>query len=253
MRDVERKLRWKVRKLRWRWRRRVAALAHLAARPVGPGSVAGSIAAVPLLALALALTLGGGAPVAGTAAETAAAETAARATAVADRTATRGAEALRRYRAVRLARGLPWAEKYGVERGLASLIRETAGAEGIDPDLAFRLIFVESRFQGGAVGPAGSVGYMQLRPSTARWLDSTVTRSELFEAETNLRLGFRYLRMLMDRYDDIRLALLAYNRGPGTVGALMDMGRDPSNGYARRVLGGPTPSPDGFVAPRSLD
>ncbi len=57
-----------------------------------------------------------------------------------------------------------------------------------------------------------------------------------FEVETNLRLGFGYLRMLLDRYGDTRLALLAYNRGPGTVEGLLAAGEDPENGYAERVL-----------------
>ena len=83
----------------------------------------------------------------------------------------------------------------------------------------------------------GSIGYTQVQPNTARWLDPSVTRDDLFETETNLQLGFRYLRMLMDRYRDTRVALLAYNRGPGTVEALLANGEDPANGYAARVLG----------------
>jgi soluble lytic murein transglycosylase-like protein len=43
--------------------------------------------------------------------------------------------------------------------------------------------------------------------------------------------------MLVDQYGDARLALLAYNRGPGVVSAMMARGEDPANGYARQILG----------------
>jgi len=130
------------------------------------------------------------------------------------------------------------ATRYAIGRARVVLIHDAALAERIDPDLAFRLVRVESAFRQRAIGPEGSVGLTQLQPSTARWLDSSVTHDRLFEAETNLRLGFRYLRMLIDRYHgDTRLALLAYNRGPGTVGVLLARGEDPANGYARLVLG----------------
>lgn len=131
-----------------------------------------------------------------------------------------------------------YATRFRVPHRLAGIIHETAVQERIDPDLAFRLVRTESAFRQRAVGPAGAVGLAQVKPSTARWLDTTVTRERLFEAETNLRLGFRYLRMLLRMYDhDTRLALLAYNRGPGTVAALLSIGEDPGNGYAGRVLG----------------
>ena len=61
----------------------------------------------------------------------------------------------------------------------------------------------------------------------------------LFDRALNLDLGFRYLRSLIDKYDgNVRLALLAYNRGPGTVDRILARGGDPDNGYADRVLSG---------------
>lgn len=124
-----------------------------------------------------------------------------------------------------------------IPAGLAAIIYDVALAEGLEPDLAFRLVEVESSFRRTAISEAGAIGYTQIKPSTAYWLDPTVTRAQLFETETNLRLGFRYLSLMLAEHDqDMRMALLAYNRGPTRVGQLVAMGRDPSNGYASRIL-----------------
>lgn len=120
----------------------------------------------------------------------------------------------------------------------AQMIYDIALAEGINPDLAFNLVRVESGFRRTAVSSVGAVGLTQVRPSTARWLDPNVTMKDLFEPTVNLHLGFQYFRYLLDEYNgDTRLALLAYNRGPGRVGSLLTMGIDPANGYAKAVLG----------------
>ena len=129
-----------------------------------------------------------------------------------------------------------YAYGFRIERGLTERIYDAALNAGIDPDLAFRLVKVESSFRRRAIGPAGSIGYTQVQPRTARWLDPSVSREDLFETETNLRIGFRYLRILLDRYGSRSMALLAYNRGPGTVASVLAAGEDPANGYARRVL-----------------
>ena len=126
---------------------------------------------------------------------------------------------------------------FRIPADLADAIHEAARREDLDPRMAFRLVATESSFRKRAISPVGAIGYTQIMPSTAAWLDPDVTERDLFDRDTNLRLGFRYLRMLMGRYGDARLALLAYNRGPGVVSALMIRGEDPANGYARQILG----------------
>lgn len=126
---------------------------------------------------------------------------------------------------------------FRIPADLAEAIQEAARRENLDPGLAFRLVATESSFRKRAISPVGAIGYTQLMPSTAAWLEPGVSEKDLFDRDTNLRLGFRYLRMLLDQYGDARLALLAYNRGPGVVSALMMRGEDPANGYARQILG----------------
>lgn len=132
-----------------------------------------------------------------------------------------------------------YAERYGISRELARSILKVARDEGVDPDLGFRLVRTESRFVTRAVGPGGSLGLTQLMPSTARGMDRSLrTSAQILETNTNLRLGFRYLRGMIERYDgNVRLGLLAYNRGEVAVDRALRAGRDPENGYSHRVLG----------------
>jgi soluble lytic murein transglycosylase-like protein len=111
--------------------------------------------------------------------------------------------------------------------------------EGIDPDLAFRLVRVESFFRVAARGPRGALGLTQLMPATARTIDRNLrTEAQILDPVTNLRTGFRYLRRMIERYDgDVRLGLLAYNRGELAVDRALRQGQDPENGYSSRVLG----------------
>lgn len=142
-------------------------------------------------------------------------------------------------------RSVVYARRYGISRELAATILDAAHAEGLDPELAFRLVRVESTFKERARGPAGALGLVQLMPSTARAIDRTAdTEAEILEPRRNLRLGFRYLRWMIERYDgDVRLGLLAYNRGEGSVDRALRGGRDPENGYSHRVLGTRSSSP----------
>lgn len=135
---------------------------------------------------------------------------------------------------------MKYSTQYRIPADLALKIYDIALAEGIDPGLAYRLVRVESGFYGGAVSHKGAVGLTQVMPATARELDPSLAYADLFHQETNLRLGFRYLRQMMEKYQgDIRLALLAYNRGPGTVDKIRRAGGDPANGYDTMVLGNP--------------
>ncbi|MBR9990179.1 MAG: lytic transglycosylase domain-containing protein, partial [Gemmatimonadetes bacterium] len=132
-----------------------------------------------------------------------------------------------------------FAAEFKIPVPLAGHIHSAALAENIVPRVAFGLVQAESSFRSRAVSPVGAVGLTQLLPSTARWMTPGTTRSDLMTPETNLRVGFKYLRYLMDKYEgDEKLALTAYNRGPGTVAKLLARGQDPDNGYADKVLTG---------------
>lgn len=155
--------------------------------------------------------------------------------------ASRAAEARER-------RVAEYARRYGITVELADEIERAARAEGLDTELAFRLVRVESAFRPAAESPVGALGLTQVMPATANELMPGITRDQLLDRQTNLRLGFRYLKRLLAVYDgDAEEALTAYNRGPGTVRRIRSAGGDPANGYADLVLGERGRSPVNLV------
>jgi soluble lytic murein transglycosylase-like protein len=130
-------------------------------------------------------------------------------------------------------------DRYGITRELAEDIYDIAREENIEPRLAYGLVKTESTFNERAVSPVGARGLTQVMPRTAAWLVPGTRTQDLHDRQTNLRLGFRYLDQMIDKYrGDVRLALLAYNRGPGTVDKVLKRGGNPDNGYADKVLRG---------------
>jgi hypothetical protein len=134
---------------------------------------------------------------------------------------------------------MQYSTHYRLPADLATAVYDVALSEGIDPALAFRLVKVESGFNQRATSHVGAIGLTQVLPSTARLYEPGLTTQQLYDRNTNLRIGFRYLRDLLDRYpSNMQLALLAYNRGPGKVERLLGAGRDPANGYEAEVMKG---------------
>ena len=94
------------------------------------------------------------------------------------------------------------------------IIKRHAEQHGIRAALVKAVVQVESAFNPGAISPKGAMGLMQLMPATAQELGV----GNPFNPEENIGGGVRYLRLLLDRYDNNEeLALAAYNAGPGAV------------------------------------
>jgi soluble lytic murein transglycosylase-like protein len=130
-------------------------------------------------------------------------------------------------------------QRYNIDRDLAEDIYDIARETNIEPRLAYGLVKTESTFNERAVSPVGARGLTQVMPRTAAWLVPGTRTQDLYDRQTNLRLGFKYLDQMIDKYKgDVRLALLAYNRGPGTVDKVLKRGGNPDNGYADKVLRG---------------
>ena len=103
------------------------------------------------------------------------------------------------------------------------LVMRNARDNGLDPYLVKAVIAAESGYDPGAVSNKGAVGLMQVMPATGERYGVTgdAKRSvadKLKEPSINVRVGTRYLKDLMERFDDdLKLVLAAYNAGEGAV------------------------------------
>lgn len=113
------------------------------------------------------------------------------------------------------------------------IIDRAAAEHGLDPKLLHALVATESAYRPRAVSPAGAGGLTQLMPATARELGVR----DRWNPEENVRGGARYLAQQIVRFQDLRLALAAFNAGPARVARL---GRVPdireTQDYVRSVL-----------------
>jgi soluble lytic murein transglycosylase-like protein len=90
--------------------------------------------------------------------------------------------------------------------------KAAAARHGVPEDLFLRLVQQESGWNPGAVSHKGATGLAQLMPGTAAKLGVDID-----DPAQNLDGGARYLRMMYDKFGSWKLALAAYNAGPGAV------------------------------------
>ena len=102
--------------------------------------------------------------------------------------------------------------KGGYKGKYLEVAKAAARKHGVPEDLFLRLVQQESGWNSGAVSNKGATGLAQLMPATARRLGVDIA-----DPEQNLEGGARYLRMMYDRFGSWKLALAAYNAGPGAV------------------------------------
>jgi soluble lytic murein transglycosylase len=102
------------------------------------------------------------------------------------------------------------------------LVDRFASEYGVDPGLVRAVIECESGGRVGAVSRAGALGLMQIMPSTASMIAAELdlpapSRGDLFDPEINIRFGTYYLAKMSNRFENLHLALAAYNAGPANV------------------------------------
>ncbi len=133
--------------------------------------------------------------------------------------------------------GLPRLE----DRRLARVIQRESRKYGHDYRLILALIKTESSFYHRAVSPKGAKGLMQIRPhvgqAIARDIDIGWEGDDtLFNPHLNVKMGLYYLSRLLNRFGDIKVALTAYNFGPGFVRKRLKTNRKLPLRYSRKVL-----------------
>jgi soluble lytic murein transglycosylase-like protein len=97
---------------------------------------------------------------------------------------------------------------------IESLVDDNAQAQAVDPALVKAIIANESGFNANATSNVGAQGLMQLMPGTAAALGV----SNAYDPAQNVAGGTKYIKQLLDHFNgDVRLAIAAYNAGPGAV------------------------------------
>lgn len=108
----------------------------------------------------------------------------------------------------------------------------------VDENLVYAVIKAESNFKENAKSNKGAQGLMQLMEKTAidinKKVDNPIEEEEVLaklnEPEYNINLGTKYLSILIEKYNNIEIALTAYNAGIGTVDTWIENGTLKSNG-----------------------
>ena len=135
-------------------------------------------------------------------------------------------------------------EGLSIEKKHLSEIAQIADRVGLryqlPPSLILSVIHTESRFHKNAVSPYGAIGLMQVQLVTARYFAAAAgievpTTVRLFDPETNILLGTGYLRLLLDRFGDLKTALAAYHVGPTEIGRRLDDSQPFSDRYGREI------------------
>jgi len=115
-------------------------------------------------------------------------------------------------------------------------VEDAAKKYGVDKKLIMSVIKQESDFDPNSTSGVGAEGLMQLMPSTARELGVT----NPYDVEQNVDGGTKYLKELLDMFGNTKLAVAAYNAGPGAVkssgGNISALPNETKN-YVSKVLG----------------
>lgn len=102
------------------------------------------------------------------------------------------------------------------------LVKQYSTQYGLDPYLVLAVIKTESNFNDNVESNKGAKGLMQIMDSTGKWIASKLEIYDfkvemLFDPEINIKFGCWYLNNLLKEFNDLNLALAAYNGGSGNV------------------------------------
>ncbi len=128
-----------------------------------------------------------------------------------------------------------------VKEELAEVIYEEALRYNHDPKFILALISTESEFHNWSVSEKGAKGLMQIMPYVAQSLAQEIGIEwmgdrTLFNPFLNIRIGIYYLSRLILDFNDMGLAMTAYNYGPAYVKGLLERKEKIPLTYYRKLL-----------------
>ncbi|HXH28379.1 MAG TPA: lytic transglycosylase domain-containing protein [Candidatus Polarisedimenticolia bacterium] len=131
---------------------------------------------------------------------------------------------------------------------IASSIYQASNRYDVPPEMILAVIQTESAFDVNALSDKGAIGLMQIMPSTAQEIAQELGKhwtgdSLLRDPSANIEMGTYYLTKLIAQFDNLAVALAAYNHGPGRINQLADAKENLPMGYTQKVLSNLTYAP----------
>lgn len=148
-------------------------------------------------------------------------------------------------------------QKIIYKKEYSEYVEKYAQSYNVDENLVYAVIKAESNFNPNAKSSKDAIGLMQLVESTAKDISKKVDiqlndnklKEQLLEPNININLGTKYLAILIEKYQNVEVAVTAYNAGIGTVdnwiekGIIKSDGSDienipykETNNYVRKIL-----------------
>ena len=148
-------------------------------------------------------------------------------------------------------------QKIMYKKEYSEYVQKYSKEYNVDENLVYAVIKAESNFDSNAKSSKDAIGLMQLVESTAKEICKKVDiqlkdnelSEKLLEPEININLGTKYLSILIEKYQNVEIAITAYNAGIGTVdnwiekGIIKSDGSDienipykETNNYVRKIL-----------------
>ena len=134
-------------------------------------------------------------------------------------------------------------------RPYEELVRREAAEFSLDSDLVYAVMHTESGFDADAESRAGAKGLMQLTPATFEWVSSLYPPEngggDAFDPADNIHCGCALLRLLLNEFGSVDVALCAYNAGMGNVEKWLTEGKYSLDGETLHTI--PYPETDSYV------
>ena len=147
--------------------------------------------------------------------------------------------------------------KIAFPKAYGDIVEQYSKKFDVPSEMVFSIMRAESTFRPEVVSPANAVGLTQVLPTTANWIAKELlktakpSRSQLFDEDTNLQLGSRFMKELVTLYKgNYALAIASYNAGPGagmrwykrwkdlsTDELIEEIPYNETHGYTKKVLG----------------
>lgn len=124
---------------------------------------------------------------------------------------------------------------------IATSVYRASTRYSVPPEMILAVIRIESAFDVNAQSNKGAVGLMQILPSTAQEIAQELRmewRGEdlLRDPSANIEIGTYYLTKLIGQFNNLSVALAAYNHGPARISELAEAKADLPMGYSEKVL-----------------